>query len=187
MIIGLTGLYCSGKDTIAEYMSREYGYIHYSLSDVIREMMRGLGIEFIRENFIVFGTGLREKNGNEILVKKILEKIALDGKYCITSIRHPDEVNELRKIKDFVLVNINSPQFLRFKRMQNRKRLGDPDTIEKFIELEDKESQLEGSGQQLKRVADMADINFTNDSNDTRALEVAVEKLLMSINNELDI
>ena len=111
----------------------------------------------------------------------------MDGKYCITSIRHPDEVNELRKIKDFVLVNINSPQFLRFKRMQNRKRLGDPETLEKFIGLENKESQLEGSGQQLKRVADMADINFTNDSNDTMTLEVAIDKLLMSINNELDI
>ncbi|GMO64023.1 MAG: hypothetical protein Nk1A_0010 [Endomicrobiia bacterium] len=182
MIIGLTGSYCSGKDTVAEYISRKYGYIHYSLSDVIREMMREASIEFTRENFIVFGTALREKNGNGILAKKILENISLDCKYCITSIRHPDEVKELRKRKKFVLVNINSPKFLRFKRMQNRKRLGDPDTLEKFVELEDKESQSEGSGQQLSKTADMADINFTNDSDDIITLEVAVEKLLMSIN-----
>ena len=61
MIIGLTGPYCSGKDTIAEYISREYGYIHYSLSDVIREMMRGLSIELIREFYSIWNWIKREK------------------------------------------------------------------------------------------------------------------------------
>ncbi|MDR1400913.1 MAG: AAA family ATPase [Endomicrobium sp.] len=190
MIIGLTGFSCSGKDTIAEYISKKYGYIHCSLSNIIREMMRKAGVELARENFIVFGTILREKNGNGVLAKKILEKIDLNGKCCVTSIRHTDEVKELRSRKDFVLVNIDSPQLLRFKRMQNRKRLGDPDNWERFVELEDKESQIEGSGQQLKRTADLADINFVNDSNGIMALEVAVDRLLVSIKsikNELDI
>jgi len=182
MIIGLTGSYCSGKDTVAEYISKKHGYIHYSLSDVIREMMRETNIKLVRENFIVFGTKLREKNGNGILARKILEKIVIGTKCCITSIRHSEEVKELRKRKDFILVNINSPQLLRFKRMQYRKRLGDPNTLEKFVELENKESQVEGSGQQLKKTADMADINFVNDSNDIVTLKAAVERLLISIN-----
>ncbi|MDR1511512.1 MAG: dephospho-CoA kinase [Endomicrobium sp.] len=179
MIVGLTGFCCSGKDTVANYISKKYGYTHYSLSDIIRRMMREDGVDLVRENFIAFGTRLREQNGNGVLAKKVLEKVALDGRYCITSIRHPDEVKELRIRKDFVLVSINSPQFLRFKRMQNRKRLGDPNTLEKFIELEDKESQEEGSGQQLKKTAGMADVNFVNDSNDVVTLEIAIERLLI--------
>ncbi|GHT41260.1 hypothetical protein AGMMS49921_04070 [Endomicrobiia bacterium] len=181
MIIGLTGSNCSGKDTIAEYISKKYDYKHFSLSDIIREMMKEKGIEPTRENLIIFGTKLREKNGNDVLAKKVLEKTDLDGKYCITSIRHPDEVNELRKRKDFVLVNIDASQGVRFERMRKRERQGDPGTLERFNYLERQEYQTEGSGQQLRRTAKMADIMFTNDSNDITTLEVTIEDLLEGI------
>ncbi|GHT49437.1 dephospho-CoA kinase [Endomicrobiia bacterium] len=181
MIIGLTGSNCSGKDTIAEYISKKYDYKHFSLSDIIREIMKEKGIDPTRENLIIFGTKLREKNGNGVLAKKVLEKTDLNGKYCITSIRHPDEVNELRKRKDFVLVNIDASQNVRFERMRKRKRQGDPSTLERFIYLEMQEYQTEGSGQQLRRTANMADITFTNDSNDITTLEVTIEGLLKDI------
>jgi dephospho-CoA kinase len=184
MIIGLTGSYCCGKDTVADYISKKHGYVHFSLSNIIREIMKEAGIEPIRENLIVFGTKLREENGNGILAKKVLEKIEDRGKYCITSIRHSKEVSELKKRRDFVLVNVDAPQDVRFARMQKRKRSGDPQTLEKFIELEKKESQISGSGQQLKKAANMADITFINNSNDMETLEVAVDKLLEDLENE---
>ncbi|MDR1926813.1 MAG: AAA family ATPase [Endomicrobium sp.] len=71
MIIGLTGSCCSGKDTIANYICEKHGYKHFSLSDVIREIMRKERIEPTRENLMVFGSKLREENGNEVLVKKV--------------------------------------------------------------------------------------------------------------------
>ena len=40
MIIGLTGSYCSGKDTVANYIVQNYGFIHFSLSDEIRVLMK---------------------------------------------------------------------------------------------------------------------------------------------------
>jgi dephospho-CoA kinase len=97
MIIGLTGHSCSGKDTIAEYVVRKHGYKHYSLSDVIRVIMKERNIEATRANMVAIGTKLRKEDGNNFLAKKILEKISLNGKYCITSIRHCDEVVELKK------------------------------------------------------------------------------------------
>jgi dephospho-CoA kinase len=97
MIIGLTGYSCSGKDTIAEYIVRRHGYKHYSLSDVIRKIMKERNIEFTRENMITLGIKLRREYGNNVLAKRILEKTNLNGKYCITSIRHSDEVRELKK------------------------------------------------------------------------------------------
>jgi dCMP deaminase len=187
MIIGLTGSYCSGKDTVADHISKKYGYKHFSLSDVIRDMMKEAGIEPIRENLIVFGTKLREENGNGVLAKKVLGKTKDDGKYCITSIRHSDEVNELRKRSDFILVNVDAPQDVRFGRMQKRKRPGDPQTLEKFIELEKKECQTSGAGQQLRKTANMADITFINDSNDITTLEATVDKFLEDLENERSI
>ncbi|MDR3307158.1 MAG: AAA family ATPase [Endomicrobium sp.] len=184
MIIGLTGSYCSGKDTIADYMSKKYGYKHFSLSDVIREIMKEVGIEPTRENLIAFGAKLREENGNGVLAKKVLEKAKNGGKYCITSIRHSEEVNELGKREDFVLLNVDAPQDVRFERMQKRKRPGDPQTLEKFIELEKKESQTSGSRQQLRKTANMADITFINDSNNITTLEATVDNLLKDLENE---
>jgi dephospho-CoA kinase len=184
MIIGLTGSYCSGKDTVADYISHKHGYKHFSLSDVIREIMKEAGIEPTRENLIMFGTKLREENGNGVLAKKVLDKMEADGKYCITSIRHSEEVNELKKRKDFVLVNVDAPQDVRFERMQKRKRSGDPQTLENFIALEKRESQTSGSGQQLRKTANMADITFINDSNDMATLEATVDNFLEDLGNE---
>jgi dephospho-CoA kinase len=181
MIIGLTGSNCSGKDTMAEYVSKKYDYKHFSLSDVIREIMKEKNIEPVRENLIIFGTKLRQENGNGVLAKKVLEKMDISGKYCVTSIRHPDEVNELRKRKDFVLVNVDASRNIRFDRMQKRKRLGDPSVLERFIELEELEYQAEGSGQQLIKTANMADVTFINNSNDITTLEIMMEDLLKDI------
>jgi len=181
MIIGLTGSYCSGKDTVAEYLVNKHGFGHYSLSDVIRELMKEAGVETTRENLIAFGTKLRSENGNGVLAKKVLEKLKSGMNYCITSIRHPDEVLELKKRKDFTLVNVDAPQSVRFARMQARKRPGDPQTLEKFIELEAKESQSSGPGQQLSQTAKLADITFINDVNDLKTLDLKIEMLLKTI------
>jgi dephospho-CoA kinase len=181
MIIGLTGSYCSGKDTVAERIVSAYGYGHYSLSDVIRDLMKEQGVESTRENLIVFGTNLRACEGNGVLAKKVLQKMREDSNYCVTSIRHPDEVAELRKNPDFVLVNVDAPADVRFARMIKRKRPGDPVTLEKFIELEKKESQTQGPGQQLSKTAAMADIAFINDFDNIEILNKKIDDLLKKL------
>ncbi|MDR1926814.1 MAG: hypothetical protein LBQ13_03995 [Endomicrobium sp.] len=105
----------------------------------------------------------------------------MGGKYCITSLRHSCEVNALREREDFVLVNVDAPQHIRFERMQKRKRPGDPVTLERFIELEKKESQTSGPGQQLSKTANMSNITIMNDSNDMATLECIIENLLKNI------
>ena len=178
MIIGLTGSYCAGKDTVAEYLVKERRYAHYSLSDVIREEMKKAGIDTTRENLISFGTKLRTENGNGVLAKKVLAKIDDSKNYCITSIRHPDEVKELQKNKRFVLINVDAPQKIRFERMLQRNRAGDPKTFEDFVRLEKMESQSSGSGQQLVKTARLADIVFINDSNDMETMKTSVNEML---------
>ncbi|MDR2772054.1 MAG: AAA family ATPase [Elusimicrobiota bacterium] len=184
MIIGLTGSFCAGKDTIAEYIVTKNNFFHFSLSDIIREAMKNEGVEPTRENLIVFGTKMREENGNGVLAKMVMKEIDEKKNYCITSIRHLDEVNELRKNKKFVLVNIDAPQNVRFERMLKRKRAGDPETLEKFIEFEKRESQSSGAGQQLLKTAQAADIIFINDTNDIKSLVQKIELLLKKIHSE---
>ncbi len=181
MIIGLTGSYCSGKDTVADYIVKNNGFTHFSLSDEIRLLMKEQNIEPTRENLIKFGTELRQNNGNGVLAKSVIKKFQPGKNYCITSIRHSEEVKTFKSIKNFVLINVDAPQALRFARMQTRKRPGDPETLEKFIELEKKESQSSGSGQQVAVCCQMADITFVNDTNDLATLHKKIDNLLQEL------
>ncbi|MFA7074059.1 MAG: AAA family ATPase [Endomicrobiaceae bacterium] len=181
MIIGLTGSYCSGKDTVADYIVQNNGFLHFSLSDEIRFIMKAKNIESTRENLIVFGTKLRQEQGNDVLAKSVISKFEPGKNYCITSIRHTQEVLRFKTIKNFVLVNVDAPQSLRFERMQRRKRSGDPETLEKFIELENKEAQSSGSGQQVSLCSKMADITFVNDTDNIKELYLKIDELLKKI------
>ncbi|MCL2389056.1 MAG: AAA family ATPase [Elusimicrobia bacterium] len=186
IIVGLTGLNCSGKDTVADYMVEHESFTHYSLSDEIRKAMKRDGIETSRENLISYGTNLRSTHGNGVLAKMVMENFQENKKYCVTSIRHPDEVEVFRKSgKSFLLVNVQAPREVRFERMKKRARTGDPDTLEKFIELENKESQTSGSGQRLVQTVALADITFENNFQTLDELYAAIKKLISGsfINN----
>jgi dephospho-CoA kinase len=181
MIIGLTGSYCSGKDTVADYIVNHYGVGHFSLSDEIRLLMKQACIETTRENLIAFGTKLRQDEGNDVLAKSVIKKFEPNKNYCITSIRHSKEVEKLKTVKNFILINVDAPEKIRFDRMQTRKRAGDPTTLEKFIELEKKESQVSGSGQQVALCASMADIVFINDTDSLDKLYSKIDTLLSDL------
>jgi dephospho-CoA kinase len=60
MIIGITGPNASGKDTVADILE-EKGFIHYSLSDILREELKKSNKEEIRKNLIKIGNELRKK------------------------------------------------------------------------------------------------------------------------------
>jgi len=162
MIIGITGSFCAGKDTAADYLVKK-GFIHYSLSDVIREEADKRGIKKIRKNLQDLGSKLRADYGNSVLAEMALKIFNNNKDYVVTSIRHSAEVDALRKRQDFFLVHMYAPAKIRFKRMKERNREEDPKTFKGFLELEKKESQTKGSGQQLVKCREMAKITVIHD------------------------
>ena len=138
MIIGLTGENCAGKGTVAEYLGKK-GFYYLSLSDVIREELTAEGKEITRDALIKKGNSLREEFGPAILAKKVLLKIDPSKNYAIDSIRNDSEVQELKKRQDFFLVYVTAPSQVRFKRMQERNREGDPKTYGAFLRIEELE------------------------------------------------
>ena len=73
MIIGVTGAYSSGKDTVAEIIIKS-GFSHISLSDILRDELKKEEKKITRDDLINGGNKLREKYGPNILAKKALEK-----------------------------------------------------------------------------------------------------------------
>lgn len=181
MILGVSGRYASGKGEVMAYFA-ERGFEGFSLSDVLRDELRRQGLEESRERMIALGRKIREEEGEAALARRALERCPPGRDYAIDSIRHPAEVEALAAgPQAFHLLWVDADAEVRFARLRERGRSGDPTTFEQFRELESREWQSEASGgQQLRAVWDRSDIQLRNDGSvaELRAeLEALLERL----------
>jgi len=179
MIIGVTGNYASGKDTVAEIL-QELGFKHVSFSDMIRQEVVKRGQEITRDILIEVGNKMRENFGAEILAKRALEQVE-EGNYVFTSIRNPSEVELLKKRKDSVLVKVTAPDEVRLQRIVERNREHDPKTMQELKEKEAEENSNDPKAQQLNTVNSMATYELINAST-LEELKEKVKDLLASMN-----
>ena len=166
MILGVTGYFCSGKDTMAAILGRK-GFSHISLSDMIREELRRRGREVTIPNLTEVGNELRRDFGPGILAQRALECMDFARNWVVTSIRHPSEVETLRTRPDFAMVFVDAPQRVRFERSLGRARAGDPATFEAFVAEEARQMQREQgdpAAQALAECRALADVILDNDS-----------------------
>ncbi len=163
MLLGVTGRNAAGKTTIVEWFVNQ-GWDGCSCSDAIRHWLRENGQEITRENLTQGGRTLRSQGGAGILAEMLLDRMDSEQNTIIDSIRTPDEVYALRSRDDFLLIEVNVPLDLRWKRMQERARDGDPVDYEFFLKQEDAEAIAEdSSGQALIATANLSDIVISND------------------------
>jgi len=168
MIIGLTGTKASGKGVVAEILKKK-GFVYFSLSDRVREeaVSRGL-TNYKVKDLQNIGNELREKYGSGVLTRKTLELAKKQRKedMVIDGIRNLGEVEELKKQKDFVLIAVDAPREIRFKRLVKRNRKSDPKTYEEFLEMDKRDlgNEESESGQQVKKYIEAANYKIQNDN-----------------------
>ncbi len=73
-IIALVGLTGSGKSTAVEYLTKK-GYPKVYFGGVIYDAMREAGIEITPESQATFREEIREREGNDFVVKRIISQI----------------------------------------------------------------------------------------------------------------
>eukprot|EP01132_Coremiostelium_polycephalum_P005180 gene5180-6448_t len=203
-IIGICGLNASGKSTVCEFYKRK-GFSVVSLSDIIRKTLRDRNIDETRENLINMGNELRNKNGAGILAKMTIETLNKTDNYVIDSIRHPDEVKYFREAYNnnsnknqsingmidnlFTLISIDCPSEIRYERIQSRKRVGDQQSLQQFMDIEKKEmNNPDPNGQQVSAVIGISDYTIVNNYENLNLFESQLEKLdtkiLLDFNNK---
>jgi dCMP deaminase len=183
MLIGLTGRNASGKGEVARYLQKKSFY-YYSLSDVIRDEIRTRGDQPTRDRLIVVGNELRQRYGAQVLAERVLAKIEDDKHYIIDSIRNPFEVEAFRAAKHFKLIRVEAPPELRFQRIVSRRRESDPQTLEDFVELENREAEGDDTSQNLVKVELMADHAIFNDG-PIEKLYPQIDELLLRLLKEI--
>ena len=164
MIFGLSGLNGAGKGEVLAFLEARSFY-PYSLSDMIRRALADQGLEETRERMIETGTAIRAEKGPGGLAEMLADKLVPDRNYVIDSIRHPTEVEVLRReTTRFQLIWVESPAEVRLERMNARRRAGDATSLEDLRAQEGRElGSDDPAAQQLLAVRDMADLTLQND------------------------
>lgn len=165
MIIGVSGRNGAGKGAVVEFLGERSFYV-FSLSDVVRDELKRQGVEETRERMIEAGRELRERGGPGALAEGLISQLLPDRNYVIDSIRHPAEVEALRRFSpEFRLVWVDASETRRFERMRQRGRPGDPTEIEALRALEARElTNSDVAGQQLLAVEELADFVVPNEA-----------------------
>jgi dCMP deaminase len=164
MIIGITGAYCAGKDIAAEYF-QEKGFLHISLSDLIRNEMNRKKIKINRDSLINYANHLRKKYGPSVLSRVAINSLIPNRDYAISSIRNLFELEVLKSCKNFIHIHIFSNAKTRFERLQKRTERKEDEkikTFEDFILSENSEKKEDYEKQQLHKVFEKPDIIIEN-------------------------
>ncbi len=178
MIFGVSGFNGAGKGEVVDFLASQ-GFLALSLSDVIRDVLRQQGLEPTRERMIETGNAIRAAEGPGGLATRLAAKFEPDRDYVVDSIRHPAEADTLRALAaDFRLIWVEAAENVRFDRMRQRGRVGDPTTLEGLREIEGRElASTNSAAQQLLAVRAGSDVTVANDGN-LDQLRTAVRALL---------
>lgn len=170
IVLAITGLARSGKDTAAKYISEKYGFKWFDFSrDVLLDELKRRKQPLTKENMSSLGDELRKKYGQDALAQKLAEKIKKSGasKVVASGVRSPEEAECLKKNAErFVLVKIAADTKKRIKRSGNAKLMARD------------EQDIKGKG--MSKVLEMADINIENNGT-VEELYQKIDKFMASV------
>ena len=161
-LIGVSGTFGSGKDSLARILVNEYGYTEVSTSDLVREVaMRERG-SIERPVLAEVATMCREKYGAGYFVEVGLDK---PRPLVITGIRSLGEMKALKQA-DGIMVYIDAPIEERYRRMIGRARDAEAQvSLEEFRQREEQEMYSGDSDADfnIREIGKQADVKIVND------------------------
>lgn len=128
--IGISGKMCSGKTTLAEYISASMGYPKKALADALKKDVKnalkhhGLDVrndemftrykDRIRPILQQWGVLFRFFNGEDYWIERLFYKH--EGPMVVDDVRFPNEVEGLRK-RGFLIIRMICPEDVRLDRI----------------------------------------------------------------------
>lgn len=175
-LIGVSGTFGSGKDSLAKILVDEYGFTAVSTGDLVREVaMRERG-SIERPVCAEVATMCREKFGAGYFVELGLDK---PRPLVMTGIRSIGEMKAL-KAAGGVMVYVDAPVELRYERMVGRARDGEAEvSLEEFQRREEKEMYggARDTDFNIRGIGEQADVRIVNDG-DFEAFRARVREAL---------
>jgi dephospho-CoA kinase len=161
-IIAFAGLPFSGKSEAVK-IANDMGITVIRMGDMVWEEVKNQGLEINDKNVGMVANDMRKKHGMDIWAKRTIEKIKLIDKFdslVIDGIRNVEEIEAFKSQlgEDFVVVAVEVPDEIRYKRAMGRRREDDSLDLDKIKERDERER-----GWGLDAVIASADIIIAND------------------------
>ena len=181
-LIGIGGTNGSGKDTLGEIIADNFDYVFISLSDLLRDEAEKRGWKPDRLSTRTISQQWRQERGLAVLIEMMIEKHQAsadkDKGLVTSSLRNGGEPDFIHS-KDGLVIWIDAPIEVRYKRIISNKRAGrgvdDQKTLEQFIaeeklEMYGKESD-EDTALRTIDVKNKADIVLENTASSIEEFE----------------
>ena len=144
IIIGILGFIGAGKDTVADYLVEKFGFHKLTMSDIIKEEMKRLGVEPNRTSMQDLSVKYKAEHGKGVWARKSVEFSRQKGweRVVIVGLRDNQEVSELKKAEEFVLLFVDADLDIRLKRLAARGSEKDTKSRQELISQEKRELEL---------------------------------------------
>jgi len=182
VILGLTGTFASGKDSLARYLEENYKIKHISTSDIVRVYAQEKYGSIERPVLYKMANELRETRGAGILSELALEqyesyKQKYPGGVCVSGFRAWAEAQVIRDHGGIIMFT-DAPTEVRYERTVARGRDNEKhNSLEEFLKREDTENGAVNSEFSIAGIKPRADIVFDNAENLDDFLRHAAERL----------
>ncbi len=187
MIIGLSGTFASGKDTLAQHLVQKYNFLHISTGDMVRAVAESEYGNTERPTLLRTANELRRKRGPGVLAELALERYEeLKGSYIgviVSGVRSLGEANIIQA-KAGIIVFVDAPVEIRYERIKSRHRANEEQlSFEEFVKSEELEMRANHDDPAVQDIAGirlLADINVSNDGDIEAFFKDAESKLGLS-------
>jgi dephospho-CoA kinase len=179
VVIGLAGEMGSGKDTFCDYLKENYENVFvFRFSDALTDVLKIFFDSIKREDQQWISSQLRERFGEDILVKALVKKVQNidNGLIILNGVRRPGDFQALQKIGG-KLVYVTADIKTRWERVILRKEKADDDvSFEKFLELGNAEAESS-----ISVIASRSDFRIKNNGSKELFYE-EIKKIIDSLN-----
>jgi dephospho-CoA kinase len=160
-LIGISGTFASGKDTVAEFLVKDFGFTHVSTGDMVRKVAQEKYGSIERPVLAKTATELRYENGAGALVTEALKE---QRPLVVTGIRSLGEAKALKEAGGTLLF-VDAPIKVRYERVMSRSRDNETAlTLDEFRANEEKELYAGPNDEDfnIRGIGKMADVNVEN-------------------------
>lgn len=156
VVFGISGEPGAGKDTVKEYLVEQYGAESLGFSLILKDILNRLSLPLERANYASLGEALRNSFGENILATVLSLDVSRmsTSVVVIDGIRKFGELEELRKLKNFRFLFVETDMHVRYERVKARGIKADDKekTFEEFVR--DREHAADREVRNLKSEAD---------------------------------
>lgn len=193
IIIGLVGETGSGKDTVAEYLEKEYGAKLMRFADPIKDTLSIYFDKLSKEDqqwlYLVF----KARFGEDILSRAMAKRVedSKDELIIINGVRMPSDYDFVKNYEGAQVLYVTIDQKIRWERIANRgEKSDDKISFEKFQELDRQETEKyipEIGAKADKTIRNEKDLNYLLTEVDNYMNELGVSRKFAEVKESHEI